>query len=84
MADLIGIFNANSKKTVFKFSGLSWFFLFEDLYNGEGSLQAKKNQRKTLQFKLKTVRKYKYFKATANFLNFVSFKKIKRKAAVNQ
>ena len=53
MADLIGIFNANSKKTVIKFSGLSWFFLFEDLYNGEGSLQANKTSEKHYILNLK-------------------------------
>ena len=35
--DLIGIFNAENKKGVSKFSGLRWFLLFEDLDNGEGS-----------------------------------------------
>ena len=46
VADIIGIFNADSRKTVFKFSGLRWFFLFEDLYNGQGSLQANKTSKK--------------------------------------
>ena len=27
-------------------SGLRWFILFEDLYNGEGSLQANKTSKK--------------------------------------
>ena len=36
MADLIGFFNADSRKSVSKFSGLMWFLVFEDLYNGEG------------------------------------------------
>ena len=36
-------------------SGLRWFLLFEDLYNGEGSLQVNKTSKK--QFKLKTARK---------------------------
>ena len=31
---------------VSKFSGLRWFFLFEDLYNGEGSLQANETSKK--------------------------------------
>ena len=31
---------------VSKFSGLRWFLLFEDLYNGEGSLQANKTSKK--------------------------------------
>ena len=35
MADLIGFFNADSR-SVSKFSGLMWFLVFEDLYNGEG------------------------------------------------
>ena len=76
MRDLIGIFNADSRKGVSKFSGLRWFLLFEDLYNEEGSLQANKISKKTLEFKLKTVRN---FKATANFFNFSSFKKKKNK-----
>ena len=81
MRDLIGIFNADSRKGVSKFSGLRWFLLFEDLYNEEGSLQANKISKKTLEFKLKTVRN---FKATANFFNFLSFKTEKnRKAAIN-
>ena len=46
MADLVGIFNADSRKNVSKFSGLRWFFVFEDLYNGEGSLQANKTSKK--------------------------------------
>ena len=29
-----------------KFSGLRWFLVFEDLYNGEGSLQANKTSKK--------------------------------------
>ena len=29
-----------------KFSGLRWFLLFEDLCNGEGSLQANKTSKK--------------------------------------
>ena len=45
VTDLTGIFNAYSRKTVSKFSGLRWFFLFEDLYNGEGSLQANKTSK---------------------------------------
>ena len=43
-----------------KFLGLRGFFLFEDLYNGEGSLQASKTSKnidKKIKFKLKTVRK---------------------------
>ena len=51
VTDLIGIFNADSRKTVSKFSSLRWFFLFEDLYNGEGSLQPNKTSKN------KTVRK---------------------------
>ena len=50
MTDLIGTFSADSRKSVSKLSGLSWFLLFEDLRNGEGSLQANK------LVKLKTVR----------------------------
>ena len=36
VTDLIGILNADSRKTVSKFSGLRWFYLFEDLCSGEG------------------------------------------------
>ena len=46
--DLIGTFNADSRKNVSKVSGLTWFLLFEDLYNGEGSLQANKTSKKQL------------------------------------
>ena len=42
--------------------------MFEDLYNGEGSLQANKASKK----------------AAANFFNFLSFKKKRRKDAINQ
>ena len=35
VTDLIGIFNADSRKSVSNFSGLRWFLPFEDLYNGE-------------------------------------------------
>ena len=31
---------------VCKFLGLQWFFLFKNLYNGEGSLQANKTSKK--------------------------------------
>ena len=47
---------------------LRWFLVFEDLYNGEGSLQANKASKK----------------AAANFFNFLSFKKKRRKDAINQ
>ena len=58
MTDLTGIFlNADSRKSVSKFSGLRWFLLFEDLFSREGSLQASKTSKRTLEFKLKTVRK---------------------------
>ena len=64
----MGIFNADSRKSVSKFSRLRWFLVFEDLYNGEGSLQANKASKK----------------AAANFFNFLSFKKKRRKDAINQ
>ena len=55
MTDAIGICNADSRKSDSKFSGLRWFFLFEDLYNGQGSLQANKTSKKQkTEFKLKT------------------------------
>ena len=44
MTDLTDIFNADSRKNVSKLSGLRWFLLFEDLYNGEGPLQANKTR----------------------------------------
>ena len=56
MTDLIGIFNADSIKSVSKFSGLRWFLLFENLYIGEGSLQANKTGKKTLEFNFKKVK----------------------------
>ena len=58
----MGIFNADSRKSVSKFSRLRWFLVFEDLYNGEGSLQVNKTSKK----------------ATANFFNFFQKKKKER------
>ena len=52
MTDVIGIFNADGRKSVTKFSGLGWFLVFEDLYNGEGSLQAKKTSKKRFNLNL--------------------------------
>ena len=43
---LTGIFNTDSWKCVSKFSGWRWFLFFEDLYNGEGSLQANGTSKK--------------------------------------
>ena len=77
MTDLTGIFIADSRKSVSKFS-CWWFLVFEDLYNGK-DLYKQMKLAKTLEFKLKTVSN---FKTTANFFNFLSFKK--RKAAINQ
>ena len=34
------------RKSVSKFSGLRWFFVFENLYNGEESLQANKTSKR--------------------------------------
>ena len=53
VTDLIGIFNADSRKGVSKFSGLRWFLLFEDLYNEEGYLQANKTIKKHQNLNLK-------------------------------
>ena len=78
MTDLTGIFIADSRKSVSKFSCLRWFLVFEDLNNGK-DLYKQMKLAKTLEFKLKTVSN---FKATDNFFNFLSFKK--RKAAINQ
>ena len=68
MTDLIGNFNADTRKRVSKFTTLRWFLVFEDLCNGD-IFTSKQNQHKTLEFKLKTVSD---FKATANFFNFLS------------
>ena len=57
MTDVISVFNTDDRKSVSTFSGLRWFLLFEDLYNGEGSLQTNKTAKKTLKFKHKTERK---------------------------
>ena len=46
MTDLVAIFNAESRKTVPKLTGLRWFFLFEDLQNGMAPLQANKTRKK--------------------------------------
>ena len=46
MTNVIGIFNADSRKSVSKFSGSRWFLLSEDLYIGEGSLQENKTSKK--------------------------------------
>ena len=80
MVDLIGFFNADSRKSISKFSGLRCFLLLEELYNREGSLQANKTSKKT-EFKYKTVSKQRNFKATTNFFNFLYLKK--GKAAIN-
>ena len=45
MAHLIGIFSADSRKSVSKFPGLRRFLVFEYLYNGEGSLEANKTSK---------------------------------------
>ena len=71
VGDLMGIFNADSSKSVSKFSSLR-FIKWREIF------RSKQNKKKT-EFKLKTV---SGFKATANFFNFLSFKK--RKAAINQ
>ena len=46
----IGIFNADSRKSVSKFSGFWWFLLFEDSYHiipcREGYLQANETSKK--------------------------------------
>ena len=39
MTGLIDTLMLIPEKNVSKFSGLRWFFLFEDLYSEEGSLQ---------------------------------------------
>ena len=53
MTDLVGIFNAESRKTVSKLKSLRWFLLFEDLHNGEGPLQANKTTKKHQNLNLK-------------------------------
>ena len=65
--------SADSRKSVSKFSDLTWFLLFEDSYNKEGSLQAnrtsKKHRQNKLKVKLETVIPY--------------LPKKKKKAAIN-
>ena len=55
----------------------------QSLYSGEGSSQANKTSQKDwlnkLEFKLKTVRKYRNFKATANYFNFFQKRKEEEK-----
>ena len=53
MTDLIDIFNAESRKTVSKLTGLRWLLLFEDLHHGEGPLQANGTRRKHQNLNLK-------------------------------
>ena len=74
MADLIGIFNADSGKSVPKISDLKWFLVFEGLYNGQGSLPG----NKLLEFKLKTVT------SKLQPISLVFYLSEKRIAAVNQ
>ena len=74
MADLIGIFNADSGKSVPKISDLKWFLVFEGLYNGQGSLPG----NKLLEFKLKTVT------SKLQPISLVFYLTEKRIAAVNQ
>ena len=45
MTDLVGIFNAEGRKADYKFTGLRWFFLFEDVQNGMAPLQANKTRK---------------------------------------
>ena len=55
----------------------------QSLYSGEGSSQANKTSQKDwlnkLEFKFKTVRKYRNFKATANYFNFFQKRKEEEK-----
>ena len=53
MTELVGIFNAESRKTVSKLTGLRWFLLFEDLLNEEGPLQTNKTRKKHQNLNLK-------------------------------
>ena len=53
MADLIGICNADSRKSAPKFPDLRWFLVSEDLYNVEGSLKANKTSKKYSNLNLK-------------------------------
>ena len=53
VTDLIDIFDADSRKSISKFSGLRWFLVSEDLYNREGSLQANKTSKKHQNLNLK-------------------------------
>ena len=45
MTNLIGTFNAESRRIVSKFSGLRGFLLLENLYNREGSLEVNKTSK---------------------------------------
>ena len=65
MTDLIDTFNADRRKSVSKFSGLRWFLLFEDLYNGEGRTFSRKGMRAIFQKKSK-----KMFKKEQNIWKF--------------
>ena len=53
MTDLIGICNADSRKSSPKSPGLRWFLVLEDLYNVEGSLKANKTSKKHSNLNLK-------------------------------
>ena len=65
MTDLIGIFNADSRKSVSEFLGLRWLLVFEDLCNGASKKYSNLNLKQWVY----------NFQATASFFNFLSFKK---------
>ena len=45
VTDLRSISNAEDRKSISKFSGLRLFLVFEDLCNGEGSLEANETSK---------------------------------------
>ena len=53
MTDLIGICNADSRKSAPKSPDLRQFLVLEDLYNVEGSLKANKTGKKHSSLNLK-------------------------------
>ena len=54
MKDLIGIINADSRKSVSKFSGWRWLFALK-IYTMERDIYKQTKLAKTLEFKLKKV-----------------------------
>ena len=51
VTDLIDIFDADSRKSISKFSGLRWFLVSEDLYNREEVKANKTSKKQNLNLK---------------------------------